>query len=336
MHPLITLKKINNPEERESGAHEMSNASAADGGGAPPLPEEVLPPTGAGLAEEEEAKAAPVRPREVLDVRSEAAYEAGHAAGSVCIPAEELPGRLYELPETSTPLLVVHDAGAEDVLAEVAAALAKARWCDVQTATLPLPGVATETGSSTARLYRPSPALARLVGTVEEGLKGAGLLLQAFDVGCGHGRDMAFLTGRGWWTAGVDNRGPLLEHAVDLCRRAGGKAEVLNWDLKKKAYPFETDGCAFVVVVRFLLRDILRRIRSSVAPGGYVLYSHFLEGCHEVGPCTPKNESHYFKRGELEALFSEEEGFEVVCAEESALPDGRPIVDFLARRRKVD
>eukprot|EP00754_Rhynchopus_humris_P050351 Rhum_TRINITY_DN8916_c0_g2::Rhum_TRINITY_DN8916_c0_g2_i1::g.30584::m.30584 len=314
----------------------MSDA-AADAT-APPVPEEeVPPPAGEGLAEEEEAKAAaPVRPRAILDVRTEAAYEAGHAAGSVCIPAEELMGRLYELPETSTPLLVVHDAGAEDVLAEVAAALAKARWCDVQTATLPLPDTATETGSSTARLYRPSPALVRLVGTVEEGLKEAGLELQAFDMGCGHGRDMAYLAGRGWWVGGVDNRAPLLEHAVDLCRRAGGKAEVLNLDLKKKAFPLDPELCAFVVVVRFLLRDILRRIRSSVKPGGYVLYSHFLEGCHEVGPCTPKTEAHYFKRGELEALFSEEEGFEVVYAEESALPDGRPIIDFLARRRKVD
>ena len=103
-------------------------------------------------------------------------------------------------------------------------------------------------------------------------------------------------------------------------------------DLKKQPFPFEPASCEFVVVVRFLLRELLEPLRACVKPGGFLLYSHFLEGCHLVGPMTPKTESHYLKRGELEALFSADEGFEVVESRESLLPDQRPIVDFLARR----
>lgn len=61
-----------------------------------------------------------------------------------------------------------------------------------------------------------------------------------------------------------------------------------------------------------------------------MLYSHFLEGVqnHPIG--HPSHPNDYMERGELRALFT---GWEILLEDEEAcLPDGRPMVHFLARK----
>eukprot|EP01063_Lacrimia_lanifica_P039498 TRINITY_DN8690_c0_g3_i1.p1 TRINITY_DN8690_c0_g3~~TRINITY_DN8690_c0_g3_i1.p1 ORF type:complete len:337 (+),score=44.85 TRINITY_DN8690_c0_g3_i1:91-1101(+) len=275
--------------------------------------------------------------RRALDVRSRGDYEDGHLAGSVWIPADEVERRLYELPETAIPLLVV--AASRDAANEVLSRLGgRCKWvgvgvgweeCCSQDVVLVDRGF-----DSQAKLWRPTPILVEWVERLEGMLGGPGSMA---DIGCGHGRDMAFLTARGWQVSGVDNRAVLLDHAVHLCSRYGGayadkhKPTTLAADLRK-AFPLAPLSTDLVVVVRFLLRDTLESIRACVRPGGFILYSHFLEGCHLVGPKTPKTPSHYFARGELEEIFSADE-FDVVLSQESKLSDERPIIDFIARRK---
>jgi len=71
-------------------------------------------------------------------------------------------------------------------------------------------------------------------------------------------------------------------------------------------------------------------MESFAHAGGLVLYSHFLEGVqhHPIG--HPSHPNDYMERGELRALFA---GWEVLLDDEEAcLPDGRPMVAFLARK----
>ena len=67
-----------------------------------------------------------------------------------------------------------------------------------------------------------------------------------------------------------------------------------------------------------------------------MLYSHFLDGVqhHPIG--HPSSPNDYLQRGELRSVFcSGDAEFEVlVDDEESTLPDGRPMANFLARRTR--
>lgn len=61
----------------------------------------------------------------VLDVRPEAEYAAGHIPGAACIPVDQLPDRLYELPPSRE--VVAYCRGAYCVLAHDAVRLLRAR-----------------------------------------------------------------------------------------------------------------------------------------------------------------------------------------------------------------
>ena len=139
--------------------------------------------------------------RRVVDVRSEGDYLQDHVAGSVCIPAGELASRMYELPDTSVPLLLVHGEDQDAEAQGLVAVLTKARWSVVQSV-FPPQSLDRASGPNTNRLYKPSPALVCFLDEVEAGIGEK----VAFDVGCGHGRDMAHLAARGWEVTGVDNR----------------------------------------------------------------------------------------------------------------------------------
>ena len=93
-------------------------------------------------------------------------------------------------------------------------------------------------------------------------------------------------------------------------------------------------GVDMLLVVRFIQRATLLGdssiLRDLVRPGGVVLYSHFSAGVenHPIG--HPSHPDDYLQRGELRAVFR---GWEILLEDEkAALPDGRPMVNFLARK----
>ena len=264
----------------------------------------------------------------VVDVRSEDAFLSCHLIGSINIPYCELTQRLYELPECSIPidLIVDDDCGAdEDEINKMKWKVNIIKWSDLLNDTRE---EFLEAGEPTekARLWQPTPLLVRKIEEIENELQERGLPLTCCDIGCGHGRDIAFLTSRGWEVTGVDNRQPLLDHAVDLSERFSGKSIVaVNADLKK-TWPFPPQSFSLVLVVRFLIRDLLEKITNTVGPNGFLLYSHFLDGCQLIS--TPKSPAHYFLRGELRNLVTRNDEFDVSYEEEANLSDGRPVCVF--------
>eukprot|EP01062_Namystynia_karyoxenos_P038147 TRINITY_DN27714_c0_g1_i2.p1 TRINITY_DN27714_c0_g1~~TRINITY_DN27714_c0_g1_i2.p1 ORF type:complete len:360 (+),score=84.44 TRINITY_DN27714_c0_g1_i2:69-1082(+) len=265
----------------------------------------------------------------LLDVRSASDFAAGHVPGSVCIPLGELGGRLYELPPVTTPVAVVAASKEDAVAAARHIRMGKGTsipaltvlWSEAAALARGLPERPCQ-GSQ--RLWLPSALVESAAPTVERHLGGPGRVL---DVGCGQGRDMAFLGQRGWQVHGVDNRAPLLRSAEELCLRfAGRQAETKCCDLKKE-WPYPPGLFDLVICVRFLLRSCLGAIRDAVRPGGFILYSHFIDGVQHIG--TPKSPHHYLQHGELHRVFV---GWEILKHKRAFLDDGRPLVDFLARR----
>eukprot|EP00663_Eupelagonemidae_sp_cell21sb_P003506 gene3506-1872_t len=165
----------------------------------------------------EEAAALLRAEHKCIDVRDIGCFAASHFAGAVCIPAGVLEERLYELPCSSVPLVVV--AAGEAAATEVLKLLRRTRrlaanspaervvsraavahvWQDLcaRDATVVVTGPAEG-----VRLWCPSPLVERCAADIERRLGAPGTVA---DVGCGHGRDMAFLTRRGWRASGADN-----------------------------------------------------------------------------------------------------------------------------------
>ncbi|KAJ9468782.1 hypothetical protein DIPPA_34674 [Diplonema papillatum] len=269
--------------------------------------------------------------RAIVDVRSMEAYSRGHLPGSGWLPGCEVKDRMYELPETAVKLLLVAENAEEgEALVKV---LRDARWdavgClwEVASRRLGLEGIAT--GNARRRLWKPSPVLEEFAGTVESELNALKTgPFEACDVGCGHGRDLAFLASRGWRVSGADNRAVLLEHARDLCLRETDQKEpnpcrTVAEDLYK-SWPFESDSFDLLVVVRFRIRPVLEHVKAAIRPGGYLVYSYFADAN------MPKNGIAY---DDVKQFFCDSGDFEVVIDRETTIPDGRKLNDFIARRR---
>ena len=89
-------------------------------------------------------------------------------------------------------------------------------------------------------------------------------------------------------------------------------------------YPWYDRQFDLVMLVRFHSEGLLPFLPQLVAPGGYILYSHFAEGC--------SHPSNVIKKGQLEEVFSEAAGFTTVANYINEFPDGRPFANFIAER----
>jgi SAM-dependent methyltransferase len=81
-------------------------------------------------------------------------------------------------------------------------------------------------------------------------------------------------------------------------------------------------------------RALLLTARELVAPGGLVFWHHFRDGCQRHPLGHPSNDADIVRPGELLAAF---QGWRVLLNDEAAfLPDGRPMVTFVAQRPLED
>lgn len=188
-------------------------------------------------------------------------------------------------------------------------------------------------------LWQPSAALVALLPSVTS------RTLSAVDIGAGSGRDAAFLAGRGWSVTAVDRDAGLVEKAVALGSRRDqdggilgasvgggvvrGVERTFGCDLGVDRDWLRENAAELVVMIRFLRRGVLEIVGEGVKVGGFVVIEHFLTGCEAFG--GPVKKAQMLERGELGRVFGSR-GFEVLVEEERELPDGRPVVWFLARK----
>jgi len=254
----------------------------------------------------------------VVDLRPREAFEQCHLSGSSSLPLTSLRVRLFELPPPGEWPLTLVGSAAE---LETARALLlpkgwkfEERHADDSAF---WEGAASESGPDSAPLLRPNAFLASALRQVDLPEAGA-----AIDVGCGSGRDAVFLAqtlGDTWETIGVDNHKGALERAQRLADGCGVSAAFALANVRKQSLSDLTERPISIVHgCRFLDRPLLRALPEVVAPGGLVVWSTFLDG---DGPpqAPPFRPSRRLQRGEMEHLFGESRGFEVLRAEEGTL-----------------
>lgn len=291
-------------------------------------------------------------------MRNPARFAAGRLAKGLpgrClnVPLTTLPDRWFELPPVQTMaswLWVVQDDDENARLSE-AIALRFAGLCPYpvnvfvwarDSATL-TPEEITENGEFTHKpLWRPSPSLSSAIDHIEASLRVACIPepWSVADVGCGSGRDAAFLASRGCWRVTiVDQSPPLLAKASQLCAQYGGvEPSVIQCNLASlDALPealVAGPGFHLVHVARFLHKPLLPLLSDWVAPGGWIVYMSFADGAQHVGKCTPKNPKHLVFPGELQEVFSEAAGFHAPFRDSIVpLEDLRPACDFVVQKR---
>lgn len=272
-----------------------------------------------------------------VDIRSRAAFALSRVAESVNIPYTDLSERLFELPAKDVPLRVVCD----DESAASISTLLQAGWIARSAHASDL---VDELGdhSYRSRVWEPADYVIRQIEAIEACTKGR----LALDLGCGCGRDAAFLAARGWRVIGVENRLKLAQQARSLALRY--TAACADTEAVPRGFhdplllqigdylPFRDGSFDLVLCVRFLHRPLLPALTRYVARGGHVLYSHFVDGVQLVG--TPKHPSGYLLHGELQECLcraDDPERLEIVDNSEAQLADTRPIVNFLAIKPNI-
>jgi SAM-dependent methyltransferase len=135
----------------------------------------------------------------------------------------------------------------------------------------------------------PSPWVARFAPLVPR----SGAVL---DLACGAGRHLGVFRERGYPVVGVD---------IDTRRvanRIGDGVEVVEADLESGDWPLGDRRFAGIVVTNYLHRPLLPLLRSSLLPGGVLLYETFAQGNQRFG--RPSSPAYLLHAGELLDVFA--------------------------------
>ncbi len=238
--------------------------------------------------------------------------------GAVNIPFDELARRASELPPRHAPLRV----------AEVGPACDEAlRWLAVaqRAATKEACFAYAQPGAAEAlRLWRPNEV-------VEFGIQRAPAG-DAADLACGVGRDAVHLKSRGWRVTALDHLPDALRMGRALEARYAPGAPAIAWreaDLESEApLPLQPDAFDLVVLVRFLHRPLIPRLRELLRAGGRVVIETFTQE-HRARHGRPRREWLALGAGELRTLLS---GYCFEHYDEAWREDGSHTARAIARR----
>jgi SAM-dependent methyltransferase len=259
----------------------------------------------------------------ILDVRPEAAFAAGHAAGAAGIPLEELAARVHELPPKGATVNLFDD---DPDRAIIATYILEHRGYVVRAVPL-FPAELCERGTSRTRLWQPSPFLVEAVECIRARVGAASPPGRALDLACGSGRDAVYLALCGYAVEAVDVLPDALERARDLARRSGVSLETSEQDLRRSP-ALTGERYDLVTVIRFLHRPLLPAIRQAVAPGGFIVYEAFHRQDVEDERRTLKPE-HAVESGELATAMK---GLKPLIVRDRVDRGGRVFSQLLAQR----
>lgn len=273
--------------------------------------------------------------QDIIDLRPESEFIEAHYPNSTNFPGLEVPDGLFARSHELPP---PHLRNKIAVVAEDDVSFKKARAfllqkCFKDVRWLQMERIRLESGTVSRKMWKASGLLEDCISQIESELGGTGT---ALDLGCGSGRDSAFLAGRGWSVCALDRDESLLENARELGKRysrSNGWVDVvqmtLGTDVARDRRLLEERQADLLVVIRFLRKSVLPLLPGAVKRGGFVVYEHFLTGCEKFG--SPRKPSYMVERDELANLF-QKSSFTIVRDEVSTLPDGRPVIHFIAKK----
>ncbi|HEY2953781.1 MAG TPA: methyltransferase domain-containing protein [Candidatus Eisenbacteria bacterium] len=233
----------------------------------------------------------------VLDVRAEAAFRAGHLAGSGHLPRAEMRVRSSELPPRHEPLLVVADDAEQAAAAAAeleALGFARVGWLEAPLASLE--GGLADRGPA-ARLWRPAPFLEEALARIPEAREGGA----ALDVAAGAGREAVYLALRGFEVEARDRDPDALARAAALAGRHGVRIATVLTDLEREGATLPSERFRLVVCFRYLHRPLFEQIEGALAPGGWLVYETYRLGQERYG--RPRRGRFLLQPGELGSAF---------------------------------
>ena len=198
-----------------------------------------------------------------------------------------------------------------------------------------------ENGSDSKIVWLPSPCLQSAIDvidtTVRQILNPLDQHPRAIDLACGLGRDATFLAIRGWEVTAVDYLEKQISRVPQFASRyaADHLIKPLLLDLEATSYPLTVlpdDHYHLVNVARYLHRPLFSEIKRIIAPGGYICYHTFMDGCQDTKIGRPRRPQFLLQHGELRNVFSPPE-FDCIMDTIHMLPDSRPTSLFVARKR---
>lgn len=271
----------------------------------------------------------------LVDIRSAEDYSTGHPSSAFSFPLNELSDLSGALPDRNCSLeVIVSDDGREFEKAQVFFTRLEYRHLLIRRV--------SEYKDLTQVVpkkfcFQPSDFLSFVIERVENQVMGKQQGGVALDVGCGSGRDMVFLASRGWTVYGVDNRFRLLSCANKIASKfgVGHLVGCIHMDVKRVKGMLRKHSYQLLHFCRFIHRESLSLFVDNLAIGGWVVYSHFLEGCEKTPVGHPKTSKGFFLKGELESLL-EKAGVTIMMKEEKELNDTRPMIHILGRKNGTE
>lgn len=149
------------------------------------------------------------------------------------------------------------------------------------------------------------------------------------DLASGEGRNGIYLARRGFQVICCDRSRSSLRAARAEASRHNARIRLWWTDLEAETRePLPKNAFGAVLVFRYLHRPLIPEIRSTVRPGGYVVYETFTEEQARFG--TPRNPDHLLRKGELAGFFSD---WECQFAFEGELSDpARAMAQLVVRK----
>lgn len=262
----------------------------------------------------------------LIDLRSCEQFRQLHVRGATSLPLTELRDRRHELPDRGARLYLLHDADMSDaqaLLQDWGYELLDTLQFDESFLTQISDTISLESGTHTRQLWRPCPLLSRHIMTLENQC----LTRCALDVACGSGRDSLYLAQRGWQVTAVDVQQDAISRLRLSAERHHVSIDTICQNIERDLPAFGRECFDLIVVVRYLHRPLLPLFSQWLKRGGFLLYQQFHTDAAAYG--RPRSSAHLLRDGELVQAFN---GWQVLVDEMERLDDGRPMVNFLARK----
>ena len=112
----------------------------------------------------------------------------------------------------------------------------------------------------------------------------------ALDVACGSGRNLRWLVEAGWQVTGVDRDTAATAPLQSL-------AKIVDADIENGPWPLAQQQFDLVVVCNYLWRPLFDTLKSTVKPGGWLIWETFADGQQTLG--RPSRPDFLLQRGEL-------------------------------------
>ncbi len=235
----------------------------------------------------------------VLDVRTEAEYEAKHIPGSILIPLQQLESRIPEIPINGAPIAVICEHGIRShaacrFLAEHGVHLLYNLAGGLDAWPGPVSSGLPE-GVHQDRPIAPSAFLVEHFDLLPGGL--------ALDLAMGEGRNAIYLASRGYDVDGVDVDAGAVARARAAARRLGVPIRAVVGNVEDGTYIVPIETYDLIAVFHFLHRPLFRDLREGLRPGGAVIYQTFTTDQPRFG--GPRDPAHLLRPGELRDAFAD-------------------------------